>query len=252
VDKIRAASAAGFEAIELWNDDLTGYENAGGTLSEIRDMVEDEGLEVPTVVHLSGWMDIPDADFKNNFGGIARRMMEQGAEVGAKRIIAGPAKGKTDLDRAADRFNELMEIGKEIGCPPSLEFLGFVEHVNNVDTLLEIVRKANNPDTTVVMDSFHIFRGGGSNDDILKVSGDRISIFHINDAPRAEEPEILTDGDRVLPGDGVLDLPDMLNKLSSQGFSGCVSLELFNAKLWMEDPYEIAKMGAEKVKALIA
>jgi 2-keto-myo-inositol isomerase len=251
-DKIRVAGAAGYEAIELWIDDLTGYQAAGGTLSEIRDLVEDAGLEVPTVVHLSGWMDVPDSDFEHNLLAEARRMMEQGVEVGASRIIAGPARGQADLDRAADRYNKLMELGKEVGCLPTLEFLGFVEHVNNVDTLLEIVHKANNPDTTVVMDSFHIYRGGGSNGDILKVPGNQVSIFHINDAPRTEEPEILTDGDRVQPGDGILDLPDMLNKLEAQGFSGCVSLELFNAKLWIEDPFEIAKAGAEKVKKLIA
>tara|TARA_B100001123_G_scaffold433223_1_gene557537 strand:- start:247 stop:1059 length:813 start_codon:yes stop_codon:yes gene_type:complete len=250
-DKIRAAGAAGYDAIELWNDDLTGFEAAGGTLTEIKDMLDDEGLEVPTVVHLSGWMDVPDSDFEQNLLGEARRMMEQGVAVGAGRIIAGPTRGQADLDRAADRYNVLMELGKNVGCLPTLEFLGFVEHVKNVDTLLEIVRRADNPDTTVVMDSFHIYRGGGTNADILKVPGNQVSIFHINDTPKVDEPEILTDGDRVQPGDGILDLSDMLSKLTTQGFSGCVSLELFNAKIWMEDPFETAKIGAEKVRRLI-
>ncbi len=188
MDKIRAAGAAGYEAIELWNDDLTAFEASGGTLAEVRRALDDEGLQAPDVVHLSGWMDAEESTYRKEVLGEARRRMEQGAAVGAPRIITGPAHGQADLDRAAERYCELMALGQEIGCLPALEFLGFVDHVNNVDTLLEIVEKANHPDTTVVMDAFHIYRGGGKEEDILKVPGDRVAIFHIDDAPATERP----------------------------------------------------------------
>ncbi len=252
-DKIRIASEAGYTAIELWNADLTGFERVGGKLSEIRNMLDDHGLNVPDVVHLSGWMDAEESIFRSEVLGEARRMMEQGVAVGAPRIIAGPCQGQADLNLAADRYNELMELGQEIGCLPALEFLGFVGHVNNVDTLMAIVNKAGNPAATVVMDAFHIYRGGGVENDILKVPGEKVSIFHIDDAPKTDNRplEAITDGDRVYPGDGILNLKKMLDLLAQQEFSGPVSLELFNAKLWMEDPLEVARTGAEKVKRLI-
>ena len=77
-------------------------------------------------------------------------------------------------------------------------------------------------------------------------------IFHIDDAPETDrERETLADGDRVYPGDGILNLQGMLEILASQGFSGPVSLELFNEDLWREDPREVARIGAEKVRRLI-
>ncbi len=252
--KIRIAAEAGYEAVELWNDDLTGFEQAGGDLSEIRTMLEDANLSVPDVVHLSGWMDADEASYRSQVLPEARRLMEQGVAVGAPRIIAGPAHGQADLALAADRFLELMALGKEVGCLPSLEFLGFVSHVRDVDTLMEIVNRADHPDTTVVLDAFHIYRGGGRDEDILKVPGDRIAIFHIDDAPPAVSRPLdsFTDGDRVYPGDGILDLKGMLRMLADQGFAGPVSLELFNAELYEADPLEVAKTGAERVRELIA
>lgn len=204
------------------------------------------------MVHLSGWMDAEESTYREEVLRKARRRMEQGAAVGAPRIITGPAHGQTDLDRTAERYCELIALGQEIGCLPALEFLGFVDHVNNVDTLLEIVEKADHPDTTVAMDAFHIYRGGGKEEDILKVPGDRVAIFHINDAPATECPrESLADGDRVYPGDGILNLRGMQDMLADQGFSGPVSLELFNAELWERDPFEVARVGAEKVRRFI-
>lgn len=253
LEKIRAAGEAGYKAVELWNEDLTEWERAGGKLSELRQVLDDYDLAVPDVVHLSGWMDATDSVFESDLIGEARRLMEQGVAVGGPRIIAGPAHGRVDLNRAADRYCRLIELGQEVGCMPALEFLGFVAHVNNVDTLMAIVNRANHPETTVVMDAFHIYRGGGRDEDILKVPGSQVAIFHIDDAPQTDRRrETLTDGDRVYPGDGMLNLKKMLEMLASQGFSGPVSLELFNAALWREDAREVARVGAEKVRRLIA
>ena len=252
MDKIKAAGEAGYEAVELWNDDLTAYEESGGSLSEVRRALDDYGLQVPDLVHLKDWMDAEEGAYRGEVLDEVRRRMEQGAAVGASRIIAGPGPGQIDLNRAGDRFSELIDLGKEIGCLPSLEFLGFVAHVNHVDVLMEIVNRANRTETTVVMDAYHIFRGGGKDEDILKVPGEQVSIFHIDDAPQTDKPrEELADGDRVYPGDGILNLKGMLDLLAQQGFSGPVSLELFRQDLWEQDPFEVARVGAEKVRALI-
>ena len=136
MDKIKAAGDAGYEAIELWNDDLTNYEDSGGRLLEIRSALDDQGLQVPNVVHLSGWMDAENRVYKTKVLSEARRLMEQGVAVGASRIIVGPGHGKVDLNLAADRYCELIELGQTLGCLPVLEFLGFVEQVNNVGILV--------------------------------------------------------------------------------------------------------------------
>jgi len=71
---------------------------------------------------------------------------------------------------------------------------------------------------------------------------DRIVLVHLNDAPN-KPPREIEDADRVLPGEGVIRLQDLLNDLGARGFAGPWSLETFNPKYWTEAPEEIARRG---------
>jgi sugar phosphate isomerase/epimerase len=59
------------------------------------------------------------------------------------------------------------------------------------------------------------------------------------------------DEDRVLPGDGIADLPRVIANLRAIGYCGPLSLELFNRQLWLEDPFEVVKLGLERIRALV-
>ena len=41
MDKIRIAGKTGYEAIELWNDDLTAYEEQNGSLADVKRALDD-------------------------------------------------------------------------------------------------------------------------------------------------------------------------------------------------------------------
>ncbi len=251
VDKIRIAAEAGYDGIELWNDDLSAYVESGGRLSDVKRMLEDAGLAVPTVVHIPGWLEAEDGEPYRRALDEARRRMDQAAAVGAPKIIAGPPKGSCDYPRSIDRYAELLEIGRERGVLPALEFLGFVEEVNTINALWRIAGSVDDPDKSVVLDSFHIFRGGSSLDDMDVVPAEMIAVFHINDAPgtipRAEQ----ADKDRVLPGDGILPLKEIVVCLERKGFRGALSLELFNPALWAQEPLAVARDGLARVRRIV-
>ena len=44
MEKIQIAAEAGYEAIELWNDDLTAHQEAGGSLRDVAQALSDRGL----------------------------------------------------------------------------------------------------------------------------------------------------------------------------------------------------------------
>jgi lipopolysaccharide/colanic/teichoic acid biosynthesis glycosyltransferase len=67
-----------------------------------------------------------------------------------------------DHGLGARNYRELLEIGLAMGVKPAMEFLGFVDDINTIEDALEVVTKAAHPAGTVVLDPFHIFRGGGS------------------------------------------------------------------------------------------
>ena len=249
--KIKIAGETGYDAIELWFDDLDAFVRDGGTLSDVRAALDDQGLSVPTAIHFPGAFDADDEGFVRLLEE-ARRKFSAAAQVGAARVITGPpARKPVDVERTAARYRKLLEIGREEGALPAFEFLGFVEGVHTIRGALEIVERANDPDGTIVLDPFHIFRGGSPVDDIELVPVERIAVYHFNDATDEKPREEQHDRDRVLPGDGVLPLAFQLRYLVRGGYKGAVSLELFNEALWKEDPKEVAKVGLEKMLALV-
>jgi 2-keto-myo-inositol isomerase len=248
VDKIHAAARAGFRAIEPWNDDVDAYLKGGGTMEALKALLRDQGLSVPSMIAIMGWIGCPDAE-RDARRAEAIRRIEQAAALGAPHIVASPPGGMVDVDRAARDYKEVLQLGKERGIRPSMEFLGFVEQINNINAAWEIVRRAGDPDGTIVIDWFHMVRGQASTlDDLRRIPADKISIVHLDDVPYQKPFSEMNDGDRVYPGDGDIPLDEMFGVLKEIGYRGAVSLELFNAQYWAQDPYEVVRTGFEKSK----
>lgn len=247
--KIEIAGKVGYKAIELWHDDIDAHLAKGGTLAEIRKAVTDQGLEVPTTIYLKGWFETTGAVHAKELEECKRRMA-QAVAVGAIHCIAGPPPGMADHDLGARNYRELLEIGLGMGVKPAMEFLGFVEDINTIEDALEIVTKAGHPAGTVVLDPFHIFRGGGSPDSILKLKAEQVAICHFNDSPASPPRETQHDKDRVYPGEGHVDLKHQLNLLRKIGYHRWLSLELFREDLWSKDPLEVARVGLEKMRGV--
>ena len=163
--KIEIAGKAGYTAIEIWHDDIDAHLAGGGTLREIRKALDDQNLDVPTTIYLKGWFETTGPAHTAELDECKRRMA-QSAELEAIHVIAGPPPGKADRDRGARNYRELLEIGLSMGVKPAMEFLGFVDDINTIDDVLEIILTAGHPAGTIVLDPFHIIRGGGSMDSI--------------------------------------------------------------------------------------
>lgn len=250
LEKLEIAASTGYRAVELWNNELAEYEKSGGSLSEVRRRLDDAGLAVGTIVHLPDWMNAT-GERKQQVWEQCREILRRGREIGAPYAVAGPPMGPCDLDLAARNYYELCELGREMGVKPAAEFLGFVEGVHDIPTLMSIVDKANHPDGTVVIDFFHMVRGGSTLQDLQAVPAEKIAIVHLDDAPGHIPFEQQSDADRVLPGDGAIDLPAMFKALKDMNYRGLVSLELFNPSYWAMDPRELARLGFEKSRPLL-
>jgi 2-keto-myo-inositol isomerase len=250
IEKIEVAGNAGYAAIEPWNDEITAYLDQGGHITELKRALAGSGLKVVSMIALHGWITSEGAAHARVLDD-CRRRMSQAVELGSPYIVASPPQDVVDLNRASDRFMELIEIGAQLGVMPSMEFLGFVDGIKNVASAWAIAAGTGDPRATVVADVFHMMRGGGSIDDLLTLSGDRVACFHINDLPPEPDPLTQKDEDRVMVGDGIADLSRVIANLRTIGYSGPLSLELFNSRLWEQDPLQVAKTGLERIRALV-
>lgn len=249
LEQIRVAGEAGYEAIELWHDDIDAHIAGGGSLGDIKNALADNGLQVPTTIFLKGWWDTVGQVYEREMDEVKRRL-GQAAELGAPHSIAGPPLGAVDFEVGASNYARLLEVGQQIGVKPVMEYLGFAAEVNTIEAALQIMDSADHPDATTVLDPFHCFRGGGSMEAIAKLEPSQIAISHFNDSPAFPPQPLQQDCDRVMPGEGIVDLKRFCELLRQIGYDRCLSLELFNRELWAQDPLEVAKTGLEKMRAV--
>jgi 2-keto-myo-inositol isomerase len=249
LEKIEIAGRLGYGALEPWNDEIDEYLRQGGTLADLGKALDDAGLKVVSVIALHGWVTTEGEAYRAVLED-CRRRMDQAAALGSPYIVASPPQEVVDLGHASARFADLMQLGRRAGVVPSMEFLGFVDGIKSVAEAWAVASGAD-AGATVVADVFHMIRGGGTVDDLLTLPGDRLACFHINDLPATPDPLAQNDADRVLPGDGIADLPRVIANLRTIGYRGPLSLELFNRELWGRDPVDVARLGLERVRALV-
>jgi len=249
LDKIRIAAKVGYKAIELWHDDIDAYLETGGQIQDIRKAIDDAGLLVPTTIFLKGWWDTEGEEYVQKIDEIKRRLA-QAEIVGATHSIAGPPHGPVDLAHGARQYAKLLDVGKEFGVKPVFEYLGFAQEVHTIAIAKQILEECGHPDATMVVDPFHCHVGGGGFEAIMDLKPEQIAISHFNDAPAEPEASTQRDPDRVMPGDGVIDLKNYCRFLKQIGYDRCLSLELFRPDLWEQDPEEVAAIGLEKMMSI--
>ncbi len=247
--KIEVAAEAGYAAIELWHADIDAHISQGGTIEQIRGAVDLSGLQVPTTVMLKGWCEPDGPEYEAGIKECKRRL-DHAAMIGATYAVAGPPHGLVDFDLAARRYEELVDLGLKVGVRPAMEYLGIAQEINTIADALRIMEKSQHPDATIVLDPFHDFRGGGGHADIAKLRAEQIAIVHFDDAPANPPYNQQRDSDRVMPGEGVIDLTQVIAMLKQVGYNGFISLELFRPDLWERDPLEVAKEGLAAMKRI--
>jgi 2-keto-myo-inositol isomerase len=253
IDKIKIAAGTGYVAVELWNDDLTEFEAQGGSLKEIKQRLQDAGMKVPSIIALFDWMQSEGAQKEAGFRE-ARRRMAQAAAIGAPHIVASPVPDSSNLDigAASARYRELLELGSDLGVIPAMEFLGFFRNVYQLEQAVSIARQADHPEACIVLDPFHLYRGGSGFGGIKLFKDVTISICHFNDSPALPPQFEQQDADRVYPGDGVLPLAQMLRDLKAIGYGGYLSIELFNPGYWKQNLREVANTAREKTESILS
>lgn len=254
--EIEVASAAGYGAIEPWIEEIEAHLRAGGSLRDLRKQIEDAGLKVAGAVGFAEWI-VSDRDRRTAGLEQMRRDMEWVAQIGG-RFIASPAVGaqkpedhKPELNEIAERYRAILELGERTGVTPALELWGFSKTLSRLSEVVYCAAQACHPSACLLLDSYHLYKGGSDFAAIHLISGEALPVFHINDYPDSPDRAHIDDAHRVYPGDGVAPLGDLLRTLRSIGFTGVLSVELFNPEYWQQPAEQVAKAAIDKTRALV-
>jgi sugar phosphate isomerase/epimerase len=253
VKELEVAHKAGFRSVEIWMDSLQTYLDSGGKLADIRKRLDDYGMKVQNTIGFAQW--IVDDDATRNLGiEQLKREMDMLAQIGCSRTAAPPM-GATkepglDLKRAAERYRKILELGDQTGVVPQLELWGFSQNLGRLSEVSYVAIESGHPSARVLLDVFHLYRGGSSIDALHLVGKPGMEIFHINDYPANIPSAAITDADRVYPGDGVGPLRRILQSISSPEKPLIISLEVFNKTYYAQDPLLVAQTSLTKMKAI--
>ncbi|WP_422081183.1 sugar phosphate isomerase/epimerase family protein [Ulvibacterium sp.] len=232
--QIDLVADAGFDGIELWMRNIKTYLENGGNTTDLRNKLQERGLVLENIIGFSKWCS-DDAGERKKAIDQLREEMQITAGLGGT-YIAAPVQGITSLDRTqydayAERYAAILQLGDETGVTPIMELWG-MGALNKVADCAQIAIASGHPKATILLDFYHVYRGGNDWDTIDILNGRKLPVIHMNDYPATPAYDRLKDSDRILPGEGVCPFDSVIPKLYDAGFRGGFSVELFNKGYW--------------------
>jgi sugar phosphate isomerase/epimerase len=252
--EVEVASQAGYQGIELWVSEIEEYTKGGGTLSGLRSIVEDSGLEVPNLIAFFQWAH-PDDDERHEGLEQARKVFATAQELGCPWVAAPPfgITDREDLSAAhlADCFRTLLEIGRQAGIKPLLEFWGISKALGSLAEAIDVLALVDDPDGALLADVFHMARDGSDLELLWELDSDQLRLMHVNDYPGVQGGSQPTDRERLYPGDGIAPYGEIMDALRAIGYRGFLSLELFNKAYQEAGAVQAARTGLAKMKQVV-
>jgi len=232
--QIDLVGKAGFDGIELWMRDIVAYVDNGGSLASLKEKLQSQNLVLENIIAFSKWCSDNTSERKEALN-LMRSEMEMIAELGG-HYFAAPVQGIEKIDpnkyqEYSKRYADVLKVGDEVGVIPIIELWG-MGALHKVSDCAKIVIDSNHPKAAMLLDFYHVHRGGNDWSTINTLNAAQFPVIHMNDYPGSPAAELLTDADRVLPGEGVCPFEEVLPKLYKAGFRGGLSVELFNKGYW--------------------
>ncbi|MDO4997568.1 MAG: TIM barrel protein [Neisseria sp.] len=227
-EKLKAIAAVGFEGVEIFENDLLYF---NGSPRDIRQMCEDLGLEIMLFQ--------PFRDFE---GGArdklahqlsrAERKFELMAELGTNRLLVCSnvsAQSSTDDALIADDLHRLAECAAKHGMQVGYEALAWGHHVSSYRHAWDLVKQVNHPNLGIILDSFHTLSINDDLSRLAEIPAEKIVFIQLADAPLMKMDVLEWSRHyRNFPGQGDFDVAAFLTPMIANGYTGPISLEVFN------------------------
>jgi len=250
-EKLQAIAAAGFDGVEIFENDLLTYD---ASPRQIGRMARDAGLEITLFQPFRDFEGLPEPARSGAFDR-ARHKFDLMGELGCELMLVCSSVSPLALggiDRAAADFRELGEIAGQRGLRVGYEALAWGRFISDHRDAWEIVRRADHASIGLILDSFHTLARGIDPATIRAVPGDRIFIVQLADAPRFDMDLLYWSRHfRNMPGQGDLAVADFVRAVLATGYAGPLSLEVFNDQFRGGSPKAIAIDGKRSLSQLI-
>ena len=234
-DKLEAIAAARFDSVEIFENDFIHFNGSARDLSRL---AADLGLGIDLYQPFRDFEGVSEAMFKRNLDR-AERKFDLMQSLGAPMLLvcSNVATAESaDRSRAAAQLHALAERAAARNVRIAYEALAWGKYVRHYADAWDIVNEADHPHLGLCLDSFHILSLGDDPAGIAAIPSEKLFFLQLADAPRLAMDVLQWSRHyRCFPGQGQLDLTNFLEQVLVAGYSGPLSLEIFN-DLFREAP----------------
>ena len=219
-DRVRAAAAAGFDAVEMWG-------TTGKDVDSLAKALADTGVALTSVLAEPRTnFTLPGTDLAPFFDGLERGV-EHARQLGCPRIVLGSGIGfpgmkrAQNLEKLVDVFSQAVERTSGSGVKLILEPVNTrVDHpgalTDRTADAVTVARAVNSDSFGILYDLYHSVTEGEDPATELANAAGLVDYVQIADVPGRGEP-----------GSGGLDWAAQLAVVRASGYAGPIGLEYF-------------------------
>ena len=227
------AAAAGFTSVGLDRHTVATYVAAGRSIDDVGAELRARGLRCTDV----GVLPLGTAGVL----GVAEELAGIAEASGAGICIAAHY-APTAFEAAARDLREAAAILAGAGATLVLEFVVYGP-LRTLAEGAELCEAVGWNRCRLLVDTWHVFRGGEPLSRLRSLGDDRIGLVHVNDGAAVPDADAVLEGRsrRLLPGQGAFPLAEFAAAVDAAGYRGVVAVEVLSDELRRLSPAEGAR-----------
>jgi sugar phosphate isomerase/epimerase len=249
-ERVEAASRAGYAGIGMRPTHYAAARSSGLSGTDMRVMLDEQGVELIEIGFLTDWWEMGEKAARSRE--YEQELFELKDVLGGRHVmlITGP------LDRPADDiaacFAGVCDRAAEHGLRVGLEFLPWTD-AHNAAMAWRIAELSGRQNGGLVLDTWHINRGGTSEDMLRSIPARCIVAIQISDGgfDVVETDMIDALSRRMLPGEGEFGIRRFVELMESRGVTAPVGVEVLSDELRVLPPADAARLGIEATRAVL-
>jgi 2-keto-myo-inositol isomerase len=241
---LAAAKTGGFDAVELRRVDFMRHSN---TL----DLVKKSGLPVACVGVEPGWIFSSKGDEQERLFGVFRESCQAAVALDCPTLMSAIGPGTASLDEAVASIRRAGAVAAEFKLRLALEYQFQHPVMKSLDILRDVIAKAGAKSVGLLLDAYHLQRGGRPGAGFSDVPEAEIFYVQYSDVPDAP-PHGPPPVDRLPPGKGVVQWTNLFQLLAAKNYGGYISYEAPNPAHWERSAADVAGEGAQATRRALA
>jgi 4-hydroxyphenylpyruvate dioxygenase len=226
--KLRAVADAGFQGVEIFENDLLSYP---GSPRDVGQAVRDLGMQCTLFQPFRDLEGMPLEQRQRAFDRMERKF-DVMAELGTDLVLlcsnCSPLASE-DRGRMLDDLAELGERAAKRDMRIGYEALAWARHIHDHRDAWALVRDVDHPNIGLILDSFHSLARRVPSSSIGDIKPEKLFFVQVADAPLLDMDYLSWSRHfRCMPGQGDFALSQWAEAIHRIGYDGWWSLEIFN------------------------